>query len=95
MQMQVEFKGGAYWVETSLPWGTKGGNYSKEIRYTLYVHVHVHVYVSLCEGLVMAVCVCVCVCVCVQVAISEDLRGTLNAFLYRTGESSRRFACLE
>lgn len=26
----------------------------------------------------------------VQVAISEDLRSTLNAFLYRTGESSRK-----
>lgn len=31
-------------------------------------------------------------CVDVQVSISEDLRSTLNAFLYRTGESSRRWA---
>ena len=29
-------------------------------------------------------------CFSPQVAISEDLRSTLNAFLYRTGESSRK-----
>lgn len=27
-----------------------------------------------------------------RVAISEDMRSTLNAFLYRTGEASRRLA---
>ena len=41
MQMQVEFKGGAYWVETSLPWDTKGGNYSRKygIMYT-YMYMY-------------------------------------------------------
>jgi len=29
--------------------------------------------------------------VCYQEVISEDLRATLNAFLYRTGEQSNKY----